>query len=206
MIHMRYDEVGTYFFSRACHNHCWIVTLGARCLGQSTAGWHSHLYDCLHARIHACVTARRGYTMYWSSSSVCSAQEQVLHCNKCRNLGCSSPKAGLPPQTQEPRLQFYQRLDKFDSFPLLFVPHSLFSIWTELKRFEMIPEAPTWRWGECIWLTGPSGLHWNSPQGLNHIIIRKTWKGMNQTKMEGGTERHLLKTDDWRRRVRRWAS
>ena len=27
-------------------------------------------------------------------------------------------------------------------------------------------------------------------------IIRKTWKGINQTKMEGGTERHLPKTDD----------
>ena len=26
-----------------------------------------------------------------------------------------------------------------------------------------------------------------------YIIIRKTWKGMNQTKMEGGTERHLLR-------------
>ena len=30
-------------------------------------------------------------------------------------------------------------------------------------------------------------------------IIRKTWKGMNQTKMEGGIERHLPKTDDWHR-------
>ena len=29
-----------------------------------------------------------------------------------------------------------------------------------------------------------------------YIITRKTWKGMNQTKMEGGTERHLSKTDD----------
>ena len=36
-----------------------------------------------------------------------------------------------------------------------------------------------------------------------NIIIRKTWKGMNQIKMEGGTERHLPKTDDCRRRVRR---
>ena len=37
-------------------------------------------------------------------------------------------------------------------------------------------------------------------------IIRKTWKGMNQTKMEGGIERHLPKTDDWHRWVRRLAS
>ena len=30
----------------------------------------------------------------------------------------------------------------------------------------------------------------------NVIYIRKTWKGMKQTKMEGMTERHLPKTDD----------
>ena len=34
-------------------------------------------------------------------------------------------------------------------------------------------------------------------------IIRKTWKGINQTKMEGGTERHLPKIDDQSSRVRR---
>ena len=34
-------------------------------------------------------------------------------------------------------------------------------------------------------------------------IIRKTWKGMDRTKMEGETEWHLPKTGDWRRRVRR---
>ena len=46
-------------------------------------------------------------------------------------------------------------------------PHpTFFSIWTDLKRSEKIPEAPTCRWGEWIWLTGPSGLHRNSP-GLN---------------------------------------
>ena len=58
-------------------------------------------------------------------------------------------------------------IDRCGSFPLLSAPHSLFSIWTDLKRSEKIPGPPTWRWGEWIWLTGPSGLHWNSPQGLN---------------------------------------
>ena len=53
------------------------------------------------------------------------------------------------------------------SFPLLSAPHSPFSIWTNLKRSEKIPGAPARRWGEWIWLTGPSGLHRNSPQGLN---------------------------------------
>ena len=31
--HMGDDEAGTYSFSRACHNHWQIVTIGARCLG-----------------------------------------------------------------------------------------------------------------------------------------------------------------------------
>ena len=31
-----------------------------------------------------------------------------------------------------------------------------------LKRSDKIPGAPTWRWGEWIWLTEPSGLHLNS--------------------------------------------
>ena len=82
------------------------------------------------------------------------------------------PKAYLPLQTQEPMLQFYQGLNRCGSFPLLSAPHSLFSIWTDLKRSEKIPRAPTWRWGDWIWLTGPSGLHRYSPQGLNINSIR----------------------------------
>ena len=55
-------------------------------------------------------------------------------------------------QTQEPRLQFYQGLNRCGSFPLLSAAHSLFSIWTDFKRSVKIPGAPTWRWGERIWL------------------------------------------------------
>ena len=32
---------------------------------------------------------------------------------------------------------------------------------------------------------------------------KENLEGMSQTKMEGGTERHLPKTDDWRRWVHR---
>ena len=82
------------------------------------------------------------------------------------------PKAGLSPQTQEQTLRFYQGFNRCGSFSLLSAPHSLFSFWTDLKRSEKIPETPTWRWGEWTWLTGPSGLHRNSPQGLNISSIR----------------------------------
>ena len=64
------------------------------------------------------------------------------------------------------------RINRCSSIPLLSAPHSLFRIWTELERSEKIPGAPTWRWGEWIWLTGPSGLHRNSPQRLNISSIR----------------------------------
>ena len=63
-------------------------------------------------------------------------------------------------------------MNRCDSFPLLSVPHSFFSIWTNLERSEKIPGAPTRRWGEWIWLTGPSGLDRNSPQRLNISSIR----------------------------------
>ena len=36
---MRHNEAKTYSFSRAFHNHCLIA--GAKCFGQSIAGWHS---------------------------------------------------------------------------------------------------------------------------------------------------------------------
>ena len=63
-------------------------------------------------------------------------------------------------------------MNKCGNFPLLSAPHSLFSIWTDLKRSEKIPGASARRWGEWIWLTELSGLHRNSPQGLNISSIR----------------------------------
>ena len=72
----------------------------------------------------------------------------------------------------EPRLQFYQGLNRCGSFPLLSAPHSIFSILTNLKKSEKTPWASTWRWGEWIWQNGPSGLRWKSPQGLNISSIR----------------------------------
>ena len=90
-----------------------------------------------------------------SSSSECPDQGQELHWST-GTYASVLPKAGLPPQTQEPTLQFYQGLNKCGTFPLLSAPHSLFSISTDLKTSEKIPGAPTWRWGEWIWLTGNS--------------------------------------------------
>ena len=121
----------------------------------------------------------------------------------CPSLQTQEPKpqscsrAGLPPQTQEPRL----RMDRCGTFPLLSAPHFLFSIRKDLKRSEEIPGAPSWRWGELIWLTRPPGLHRNSPQRLNissimdfyhisseiPIILRPhiRWKTTGQTKVIG---------------------
>ena len=95
------------------------------------------------------------------------------------------PRADPSLQAQELRLQFCRRqvfyrelrnqgcsFTRCGSFPLLPAPHSLFSIWTNLKRSEKIPGALTWKWGEWIWLTSPSGLHRSSQHGLNISSIR----------------------------------
>ena len=112
-------------------------------------------------------------------------QSTILHII----IGVFCPKAGPSLQAEKPRLQFC-RMQVFHrklknqacSFTRDLIglvasrcfphTHSLFSNWTELKRSEKIPGAPTRRWGEWIWLTGPSGLHRNSPQGLNISSIR----------------------------------
>ena len=106
-----------------------------------------------------------------SSSSEYCAQGQVLHCKR-RNLGCSSVKGRSSTANWGTQVAVLLGMDRCGSFPSPSAPHSLFSIWTDLKRCENIPGAPAWRWGEWIWLTGPSGLHRNSPQGLNISSIR----------------------------------
>ena len=106
----------------------------------------------------------------WSSSE-CSAQGQVFHC-KLRHQGCSSAQR----QVFHCKLRIqgcsFLGINRCCSFPLPSAPHFLFSIWTDLKWWEKIPGAPSWKWGEWIWLTGSTKLHQNLPQGLNISSIR----------------------------------
>ena len=97
------------------------------------------------------------------------------------------PRAGLSLQTQPPKLQFSTAnsgtkvavllgMNRCGRFPLLSAPNSPFSISTNLKRSEKIPGAPARKWREWIWLTGSSGLHRNSQQGLNrHLNARNRY-------------------------------
>ena len=89
-----------------------------------------------------------------------------LHCKRSSAEGRSSTA------NSGTKVAVLPGMNRCGSFPLLSAPRSLFSIWTDLKTSEKIPGAPTWRWWEWIWLTGPSGLHRNSPQGLNISSIR----------------------------------
>ena len=90
------------------------------------------------------------------------------------------PRAGPSLQAQEPRLQFCRRqvfhrtLRKQGcSFTRNWIgavashcfPHPTLSLASEqtLKDLKRSQGHQTWRWGEWIWLTGPSGLHRNSP-------------------------------------------
>ena len=95
-------------------------------------------------------------------SSKCSAQGLVFH-YKFRHQGCSS--AQRRPSTANAGTQAVVLLwvNRCGSFPLLSAPHSLFRIWADLKISEKILGTPSWKWGDWIWLTVPSGLHRNSP-------------------------------------------
>ena len=106
-----------------------------------------------------------------SSSSEYSAQGQVLHCNSWMKAAVLLKSRSFTANS-ETMVAVLLEMDRCGSFPLHFTPHSLFSTWTHLKSSEKIPGAPAWRWGEWIWLIGPSRLHQNSPQGLNISSIR----------------------------------
>ena len=101
-----------------------------------------------------------------SSPSECSAQGQVLHFKR-GNLGCSPAEGRSSTANSETKAAVLPWLNSCGSFPLISALHSLFSIWTDLRRSEKILGASTWSWGEWIWLTGHSGLHRNLSQGLN---------------------------------------
>ena len=96
---------------------------------------------------------------------------QVFH-RKLRNQGCSSAEDRSSTAKLVTKAAVLLGMNRCGSFPLLSAPHSLFSIWTDLNKSEKILEAPAWMWGEWIWLTGSSGLHQNSPHGLNITSIR----------------------------------
>ena len=93
----------------------------------------------------------------------------------------SGTKAALPPKGRSStansgiKVAVLLGMNRCHSFPLLFAPHSLLSIWTDLKRSEKIPVAPAWRCWKWIWLTGPYGLRRNSPQRLNTSSIKSFW-------------------------------
>ena len=74
-------------------------------------------------------------------------------------------KAGLPPQTKEPRLQFYQRW--IDAVVSYYFPHPTLLLAFELTLTVLKSPRSTSFGGGWIWLTGSSGLHRNSPQVLN---------------------------------------
>ena len=95
-----------------------------------------------------------------------SDQRQVFHC-KLRNQGCISAKDRSSIANLGNKAAILLGMIGYGSFPLLCAQHSLLSVWTNLKRSEKLPGAPTWRSEEWIWLTGPFGLHRNSPRELN---------------------------------------
>ena len=127
-------------------------------LGKRLASLIFLLCSCLYTRstiiIIRVLCPKAGPSLQVEKPGLQFCRRQVFHC-KLRNQSCS-----------------FTRDLRCSNFPLLSAPRSPFSIWTNLKRSEKIPGVRMRRWGEWIWLTGPSGLHRNSPQGLNISSIR----------------------------------
>ena len=69
-----------------------------------------------------------------TSSSECSVQGYVLHC-KLRNQGRSSAQRQAFHRKLGTQVAVLLWIDRCGSFPLLSAPHSLFSIWTDHKKY-----------------------------------------------------------------------
>ena len=100
------------------------------------------------------------------------------------------PGADLSLQTQERRLQFCRRqvfhcklrtkaavlsgMNTCGSFPLLYAPHSLFLSLASEQTLEHLRRSQGHQRGgeESGFVTGPFGLHLNSPQALNISSIK----------------------------------
>ena len=121
-------------------------------------------------------------------SAILKKQRIPRHCILWWNKWCIiimsvHPRAGPSLQAQEPRLQFCRRQvfhhklrNQGCSFTRDWIGavashcflHPTLSLASEQTLKDLkISGAPTWRWGEWISPTGPSGLHRNSPQELN---------------------------------------
>ena len=110
-----------------------------------------------------------------------------------------------------------------DSFPSTFRPRLLetssgvvtVGVFTAESRRELWarPSTPHLIYvvhAYCCSVIGQHSDNWNL---IGRLLYRcslwsevSLWKGMNQTKMEGGTERHLPKTDDRLYQICRWVS
>ena len=97
------------------------------------------------------------------------------------------PKAGPSLQAKKPRLQFCHRhvfqrklrnqgcsftRDLIGAVASRCFPHPTLSLASEQTLKDLKRSQRHQRGEEWIWLTGPSGLHRNSPQGLNISSIR----------------------------------
>ena len=116
------------------------------------------------------VTTLPHVSIDWSISER-SAQGQVFHIKR-RAKAAALLKGRSSTANSGTKAAVSPGMNRCGSFPLFSAPYSLFRIWKDLKRSEMIPGAPKWRWGEWIWLTGPSGLHRIWTQGLNTSSIK----------------------------------
>ena len=97
--HKGHDEVRTYSFSRACHNHCQIATMGARHMGQSITEWHSaplwqnacentH-FHCHQTGLHSVLLWLFGHPLLWHVSFDLNLSYKLPVTSTCNTMDLS---------------------------------------------------------------------------------------------------------------------
>ena len=94
-----------------------------------------------------------------------------LHC-KLRNQGCSSAQSRSSTVNSGTKVAVLLGINKCGSFPLLSYPTLFLTSEQALKDLKRSQGPQRGREDSGFWLTGHSGLHRNSPQGLNISFIR----------------------------------
>ena len=126
-------------------NNNWYIVINEHfiCLVNRRMKINNYIYIYTHTHTHT-HTHIYIYVHYHHHHHQCSAQGQVLHC-KLGHQGCNSTQTQVFHCKLRNLACSLLGMNRCGTFPLLSAPHSLCSIWTNIKRSEKIPGAPTRR-------------------------------------------------------------
>ena len=98
--------------------------------------------------------------------------QRVLHKDTNSGTAAVLPKGRSSTANSGTKIVVLKGMNKCGSFLSLCAPHSLFSIWTDLKKSEKIVGAPAWSCGMRIWLPRPSELHHRAEYQFHKVFYK----------------------------------